>query len=267
MQGRCAALGHAPQHLRHLGVLQHMAHGPRLAVALVEVRCRHRVLAQRSLLRQQAVQPLRDRKTFLRQIDGRCDQLGPRQASLLSMRHLQHAHHPWHAHGAATHHCLRQPHGLAVHHEQIFGGFGRRGFTAIPGLHALAIVVQQKSPTAQAAGLRLHQRQHHLNGDGGVKCSAAFAQDAQPRLAGQRVRTGHGALGKFPTRLGPKATGCFRCVHGPCRAGQAQARQPGDDPARQHGRAYFGAIRMAPSKRMTSPFSMSFSKMCCARRA
>jgi hypothetical protein len=30
---------------------------------------------------------------------------------------------------------------------------------------------------------------------------------------------------------------------------------------------YFGASRIAPSSRITSPFNISFSMMCCASRA
>jgi len=53
--------------------------------------------------------------------------------------------------------------------------------------------MQQKGPTADAAGLGLHQRQHRLNGDGGINRRAAGLQHLGTRFGGQGVGRGHHA--------------------------------------------------------------------------
>ncbi|MNP44790.1 hypothetical protein D3C76_1386670 [compost metagenome] len=75
--------------------------------------------------------------------------------------------------------------------EQRFGHGGRRRLAAIVGLHLLAIPVQDEPPTANAAGLRLDQGQHHLHGDRRIDRAAAGPQHRSPGLAGQRVGSRH----------------------------------------------------------------------------
>ena len=71
----------------------------------------------------------------------------------------------------------------------------------------LAVVVQQKSTTANATGLRLYQGQHHLHRNGGVHRCAACLQHLVTRIAGQRVGGRHAALFEVPTRFGLVAAG------------------------------------------------------------
>jgi hypothetical protein len=54
--------------------------------------------------------------------------------------------------------------------------------------------VQQEGAAADAAGLRLHQRQHHLHGNGGVHRRAAGLEHLVARVRGQRVGGSHREL-------------------------------------------------------------------------
>ena len=71
----------------------------------------------------------------------------------------------------------------------------------------LAVVVQQKSTSADATGLRLYQGQHHLHRNRRVHCCAACLQHLVTRITGQRVGRGHAALFEVPTRFGLVAAG------------------------------------------------------------
>ena len=70
---------------------------------------------------------------------------------------------------------------------QFFIGRGRRGFAAIPCRDPLAVPMQQERAAADAAGLRLDQRQHHLHCDRGVECAAAGLQHLIAGVGSQRV--------------------------------------------------------------------------------
>ena len=78
--------------------------------------------------------------------------------------------------------------------EKPFVGCCRRGFAAIPRLQLAPVPMQQKGAAADAARLRLDQRLHHLDGDGGIECIAARPQHRGTRIAGQRMGTGHGPV-------------------------------------------------------------------------
>jgi hypothetical protein len=61
--------------------------------------------------------------------------------------------------------------------------------------------MQQEGAAADAAGLRLDQRQHHLHRNGGVERAAAGLEHLVARVGGQRVGRGHGKLLRCPARL------------------------------------------------------------------
>ena len=60
-------------------------------------------------------------------------------------------------------------HGLAVRtEEELLVHAGRGRLATVESLHVLAIEMQQERSTTNAAGLRFHQGQHHLHGDGRI---------------------------------------------------------------------------------------------------
>ena len=209
---RRAALGR--QTLEHLGqarVAQAMAHGVRLAVGAIEVICSVGRGLQRLFGPQLGVQPRAHGKPFFRQLNGGIEEAPPGQLAVHAVGLLQHAHHTRHPHRASAHHGLWERHGLAVgQQKQAFISCRRRGLAAVPRLNSFSIPMHQESTTANAAGLGLHEREHHLDGDGGVQRAAASLEHLVARIGGQRVgRRHHEALGR-PTRLGGQTRGTFR---------------------------------------------------------
>ena len=169
VKGIGALLRHGAQHLGEFGVFQHMAHRPGLALGIVKIGGGGGVLFERGLGLEQGVQPGADGKAGLGQGNGGLKQPRPRQAAVLLVGQVQHAQHTGCAHRAAAHHTGHERHGFAVGlQKELVGGGGRRGFAPIKRLGALAVEVHQKRATANAAGLRLHQRQHHLHRNRGV---------------------------------------------------------------------------------------------------
>lgn len=138
--------------------------------------------------RNRGAQPGRDRKSSLGQPDGGCQQAIPRKLALGAVHRLQHTHSPRHAHRAATDPGFRHWHRLAVpSQEQVRPGCGRCGLAAVPGQHLAAGMVeaQRQRAAAEAGGLRLHQRQHHLHGHDGIGGRATLAQRGKPSFDGQ----------------------------------------------------------------------------------
>ena len=165
------------------------------------------VALQRGIGTQQYMQTWANGKAFLGQGNSGFEQLRPRQCAVLLVRFLQHAQQAWYTHRPATHHSVIKGHGLVFQPKQTLGGFGRSGFTAIKDLQMLAVVVQQKSTTANSAGLRLYQGQHHLHSNGRVYRSTTRLQHLVTRIAGQRVGRGHAAFFEVPSWFGLVAAG------------------------------------------------------------
>ena len=128
---------------------------------------------------------------------------------MLLMGFFQHAQQAGHTHRSATHHGIVECHGFAFQPKQTLRGLSRGGFASVKDLQMVFVVVQQKSTTPDAAGLRLHQGQHHLHRDGSVHRCATSLQHLVARIAGQRVGGGHAALLKRPARFGLVAAGCL----------------------------------------------------------
>ena len=196
-----AALRNRPQRGRQLRVLQQRAFVFRRAVGLEVVR-RHRLLVAHPLGQEaeRRVEPRRDREALLGQVDGGLEQRRPRQLAVRGVRHGHHADHAGRAHRQAAGHGVDEVERLAQLQELIGRGRRRRGFAAVVAheLLALAVVVHQERAAADARGLRLHQREHHLHGDGGVEGRAAAAQDGDAGLHRQRIgRRHHVAVGEL----------------------------------------------------------------------
>jgi hypothetical protein len=113
---------------------------------------------------------------------------------VLAVRHLQHAHGAGHAHRAATHHAVVEGQGLPLASRKSFSSAAAGAVSPVIGLYLAAAGVQQEGAAADAAGLRLDQRQHHLHRDGRVHRRAACLEHLVARVGGQRVGGGHGEL-------------------------------------------------------------------------
>ena len=172
VQGLAALGGDAAQHGGQFGVAQVGAHVARVAVRLEEIGGGHRVLFQVGVALDQRVQARADLEAALGQLDGRLEQRA--QGS----RHAGGAPSPACARcqarrPSATHHAVVRP-GLAAGVEKNFSS-AAAGAVSRPviGLYPAAAGVQQEGAAADAAGLRLDQRQHHLHRDGRVHRRAA----------------------------------------------------------------------------------------------
>jgi hypothetical protein len=180
------------QHRGQCGVLQAVAHRPRLAIGAIEVGRGIGLAAQRLLRLQLRMQPRADREALFREADRRLEHLRPRQLAVALVRQLEHAHRPGYADGAPAHHRLVERHRFAIGlQEELLVGRGRRGLAAVEGVDVLAIPMQQERATADAARLRLDQREHHLHRDRRIDCRAARVQRAVTGLGGQRVGCSH----------------------------------------------------------------------------
>ena len=141
------------------------------------------------------------------------------------MRHLEHAHRAGRADRAATDHAVVKRHGLAVGtDEEVFVGRCRRGFAAIKGFDFASVGMQEKSAAANAARLRLDQRQHHLHGNGRINGRAAGLESLVARFGGQWVGRRNGEFGGRPAGLGGKTTRAFGLLHDGAGAGRAGRR-------------------------------------------
>ena len=200
-------------HLGVFGVAQHMAHGPGLTLRVVEIAGGQWVLFQVRVGLQQGVQAGADLETLLGQGDGRLQQARPRQAAVLAVRGFEHAHGTRHTHRAAAEHRLVEGQGLAVFGQKLVGTRTRRGgFAPIVGRDLPAVKVQQEGAAPNAAGLRLHQPQHHLHRNGRVEGGAARAQDLVSGIGGQRVGRRHRLVCIGPARLVGAAAGGLRLL-------------------------------------------------------
>ena len=245
-QCRRPLVGDALQHRSQLRVAQHMADGPGLASRVVKIGGGHRVFLQVRLAGQQRGHARADGKTLCGQRDGRAKQLRPRQAPVLLVCQCQHGYCTRNAHRATADNRICKLEGLAaVVQKQPRCGAGRGGLAAVKGLRGLAVKVQQKGPTANAAALWLHQGQHHLYRDGCVHRAATGAQHLLPGVGGQRVGGGHSVTAGGPARLGGAAGGAFGlqgyCVL-PSGGGAGAARQCGN----QKGKAGPGDLTCGP---------------------
>ena len=232
LQQRLRALPRdGPQHRSQLGVLQHMAHGPGFAGGVVEVGGGHGVFGQEFVVGQQGVEPRADLEAALGQLDGGLEQLRPCQLAMLAVCQLQHAHRARNAHRAAAHDGVVEGQGLAVRaDEELVGDGSGCCFAPVIGFHAGTRSMQQEGAAANAARLRLDQRQHHLHRNGRVDGRAARLEHLVARVGGQRVGRGHGKLFSGPARFfggARRALGLAGHGVGQRRCGVATGQQRG----------------------------------------
>ncbi len=190
MQRVRPAGGQRPQRLGQRVVDQRGSCRQWRAVAAVEIRpgCRPRP-QQRRVLGDLGGQSGRHRKTPLGQPDGLGEQPLPGQPPIGAVRRLQHAQRARHADRPPPDSGLVEVQLLPVGgQEQVGTGRRRRRLAAVPGAHPAGdgIVMQHQRAAAEPGGLRFHQRQHQLGGDGGIHRRAARAQDGQPGRGRQR---------------------------------------------------------------------------------
>ena len=165
--------------------------------------------------------------------------------------------------------------------KQPFIGRRRRRLAAVPGLDGLAIPEHHEGAATDAAGLRLDQPQHHLRRDRRIERRAAGAQHLHPCFGCERVGRDDGLAIELPARLDAGRGGEFglagsrwlsavalrrasrsrrparRAARCAASAWRARARLPSRPARAAPGGAYFGASRIAPSRRITSPLSIS----------
>ena len=188
-----------------------MPRRPGFAGRVIEVGRGHRVFFQMRFRSQQSRHARADRKALRGQGDGRLEQAGPRQLAVLCVGLCQHGYCTGHAHRAAAHYCVRELQRLTLVVQKQGGRCGRGGgLTAIEGLGGFAVEVQQERTAPDATALWLHQRQHHLHGNGRIHRAAACGQHLAARVGGQRVGGGNRIVARGPARLGAAAGSRFR---------------------------------------------------------
>ena len=202
-----------------------MAHGPGLSAGVIEIRCRHGVFGQVLFIRQQGMQPWADLETAFGQHDSGLEQGGPGHLAVRAVGHFQHAQGAGHTDRTASHHAVMEGHGFAVGiEEKFFVSAGGRSLAAVVGFDGLAVGVQQECPTANAAGLGLHQGEHHLHGDGRIDGRAPGLEYLVTGIGRQRVGGCHSKLGCGPAGLFGIARSAFGlCGHGVVQCGGAGA--------------------------------------------
>jgi len=190
------------------------------AIGLVVVGSGTRVAFEQGIHRQQPIQSGPDGKAVFGQVDGRLKQSSPGQAAMLRVDLLQHPQNPRRGHGAASKHRFLQRHRSPVGAQKlVFPGASRRCLSPIPGLNPLAIPGEHQRPTADAAALGLHQREHHLHRDRRVHRRTTRAQHQQTGLGGQGVGGGHHLARARPSRPRRPTRSRFR-LDRICRKGQ-----------------------------------------------
>ncbi|EWG99196.1 hypothetical protein Q427_26310 [Halomonas sp. BC04] len=111
---------------------------------------------------------------------------------------LQHAHGTRHANRKSACRGIHELERFAIPiEEQRFTGGPRRRFATIEGRDVAAVEVHQECTATDAAGLGLHQRQHHLHGNGGIHRRTAGPEYLVAGIGGERIRRCHReALGR-----------------------------------------------------------------------
>ena len=206
-----AAFGNAPERGGVGGIDEQGTDGQRLALCRVEIGARTR-LRQAALARQQRVQPRRHGEAVLRQRNGGREQRGPFQSAMPSVRDLEQPHGAGHADRLAANNGGVERHRLAVLHEAVRRRCGGRRLAAVVGDEPLrlAVVHKHERAAAQARGLRLHQPQHQLHGNGRVHRAAALLQYPCAGVDGQRICRDDHPLLRCDRGLGRPARRNFR---------------------------------------------------------
>jgi hypothetical protein len=159
------------------------------------------------------MQARRNREALLGEFDRRLKQRGPRQPTVLLVRHSSARNTP----GVPTE---RPPicacgNGIGLPsacRNSFFGGAGRCGFATVVGAHLFAVPQHDHRAAADPGRLRLDQGQHRLHGNRRVDGRTALAQHLAPGLGGQRVGgCGHVLTGVASLQIGAVTGSGFRC--------------------------------------------------------
>ena len=227
VEGVRAALGNRAQRRRELGVLQEVAHGPRITGPIEVMAARAGREAIGTLPSQQHLEARRDGKALLGQPDRRLEQPRPGKATVLLVQGFEEPHGSGNADARAAGDGLGTLEQDPVCEEAVGPGGGRSRLASVigPQLCTGRIPVQRERAATDARGLRLDQVQDQLHADSGVGCAAACPQQLQPRLHRQGIGGGDhvGRGGGGRRRRRPEV-----------RPGAAAGRRPG--PSRRRSR-------------------------------
>ena len=208
-----APVGNGLKGAGQLRVLQHCANRQGLALLCEQVFGQGRRLCNEFVCHDLRVQSCRHRKTFTGQPNGGFKQFIPRQFAVLFMGHLQRPEHTGHPHRKPAYLSIGKGNRFAgCIQEHAFVGPCRCCFPTIKGLHLVSVPVHDESTAADAACLRLYQRQDGLHGNGGINRRPAFAQHLLACSGCQRVsRRSHMARGMHGHHIGPITRGDLGC--------------------------------------------------------
>jgi hypothetical protein len=227
---------HAAQQGGQGRVAKTVAHRPGTAIRLEVEGCRRGVVAQMAIDAQQFVQARPDLETGFGTVDGRLHHVGPGQPAVTGMHGFQQSQQARHAHRQPAGNGVLARHGpMAVNQELILARRRRRGLPAIEGQQAFACPEQQKATAADAARLRLDQRQHELRGHRGIDGVATARQCVGAGPCRQRMGGHHRLFLEEPRALLlTDARGLGLLEADGSSAGRQQQRR-GDCPPAPHG--------------------------------
>ncbi|CAJ1822135.1 hypothetical protein LMBIIBHN_02988 [Aeromonas salmonicida] len=202
--------GQGAQHLGQCRVGERAAGRPWCAVGQIEVGAGIRVFGEIGVFCQQGGEARADDKPLLREGDGGLEQRSPGQLAIALMGQRQRPHCARRADRATAHHAVIEGHGLAILHEQLIRGGGRGRLATIHSRNLAAIPYQQQGAATDTGGLRLHQGQYQLHGDGGIHGAAARPDDLVARIHCQRIGRSHHEAMALPALFICPAAGGFR---------------------------------------------------------
>ncbi len=218
-------VGHLPQHRGERRVAENRAGRSRLAVGRVEVRAGVGVGGEEFLVGEKSGQPRADGKPLVRESDGWREEPRPRQRAVERMSVREQADHAGGTDRTPPDDGLRRGHGYAITQEQRVGRRRGGGLAPVQGGELTPIPVQQERTAADATRLRLHQREHHLDGDGRIDRAAASLEHLGAGVGGERIGGGDHPVRRGPAWLvGPAARPLGR-PHGGLRLHQCPVRR------------------------------------------
>ena len=199
------------------GILAQIARRQRPSVRVEEIGVRLRGEAVRLDVRDLRGEAGGNGEAVAGESDGRLKQFGPGELAICLMDVLQGCEHARDANRKTACHgrLARQLLPVLIEKELRRGGF-RRGLAPVDADERLGAGVPIKNVGAAAdpRGMRLDERQHHLDGDPGICRAAAFAQDSEPRFGGKRVGCDDHMLLRLDERLRRKAARALRLLEG-----------------------------------------------------
>ena len=186
VEGTCALRGNDFERLGELLLLQERSRRQWLAAGQKD--CRGIRSGQAlGVSIQQPCQPRAHLEPVARQPNRGLEQIGPEELAVSGMERLHQAHETRHSDG--TPRCHRRAKGkrLAVLHEHVGRGAGRRGLARVPGGEPLRAVHQREGAAADAARLGLDHVQDRKRRTRGIRRRPAGRHDSVPCLRCQGI--------------------------------------------------------------------------------